>query len=157
MVCIACCFLRHRTNVASTPRPVKKTIPGIMVSQSCGLSVHQNNMNTDVEPERAPDEIASEQMDKCLEPCCYAEAKDEPIEQHESHQHWRYESHFTDTECCTNDTRRMCRSMLNRIRPRLHPRVASTASRPAKFSSFPPCGACRCTKLDTVERHAHSF
>src|SRR6516225_11288183 len=64
----------------------------------------------DVEPERAPDEIASEQVNKCLEPCCYGEAKGEPIEQHDSHQHWRYESHFTDTECCTNDTRRMCRS-----------------------------------------------
>jgi len=53
MVCIACCFLRHRTNVASAPSPVKKTTPGIMVSQSCGLSYHQNNMNTPTLNQRA--------------------------------------------------------------------------------------------------------
>src|SRR5262245_7313148 len=47
-------FLWYRTNVPSAPKLVKKTIPGIIVSQSCGLSNHQNNMNTPALNQRAP-------------------------------------------------------------------------------------------------------
>jgi hypothetical protein len=49
---------------------------------------------SDVKPEGTPDKIAAEQMDKCLEPRCYCEAKGEPIEQRHGHQDYRDWPHF---------------------------------------------------------------
>src|SRR5262249_38821000 len=43
MACIACRFLQWRANAASEPRATKKQAKGMKLSQSCGLSNHQNN------------------------------------------------------------------------------------------------------------------
>jgi hypothetical protein len=48
-----------------------------------------------IKPETGSDEIASEQMHNRLEPRCHCEAKGEPIEQHDAHEYWRYEKHFS--------------------------------------------------------------
>jgi hypothetical protein len=46
-------------------------------------------------PEADPDEFALTQIDDRPEPHPYCEAKGKPIEQHNPHEYWRYEKHFS--------------------------------------------------------------
>ena len=63
------------------------------------------------EPDRASDELKLAQVDDCFEPRPQGEAKSEPKEQNYRNENRSYETHcFTDTACCTSDTRRSCRS-----------------------------------------------
>ena len=55
---------------------------------------------------------------------------------------------LTDTECCTNETLRTCRSTWRNHWPRLRSPAASPALRPTTFSSFPP--TARAAALDAV-------
>jgi hypothetical protein len=97
----------------------------------------EQHEHSEVKPESTPDEIASDQMNKCLEPRPDGEAKGEPIKQHHEHEEYRNGPHFpvpfTDTSYCTNGTRRSCRKPWSMNRPGLHPRAASTAQWRAKF------------------------
>ena len=94
---------------------------------------------SETEIDAGPDEIAEAQVGDRFEPRYDCEAKGKPEEQHYGNENRSYETHcFTDTLCCTNEIQRRCRSRLNRTRPRLRPRAASTAQRPAKFSSSSP-------------------
>src|SRR5262245_12779318 len=105
----------------------------------CALPPKQHP-TANAEPDGSADKIASEQMDKCLEPRGNGEAKGEPIEQHHEHEEYRYRPHFpypfTDTECCTSEIRQTRRSMFDKTRPRPLPPAASTTQRPRLEASF---------------------
>ena len=108
------------------------------------------------EPDAGPGEIADAQMGDRLEPRPDGEAKGEPEEQHHGNENRSYETHcFTDTEYCTTDTRRRCRSTCCRNRPRLRPRAASAAQRPrleASLSSDRPEPKPRDGRLRDIEQ-----
>jgi hypothetical protein len=53
----------------------------------------EQHKHPDVKPERSPDKIAQAQMGDCFELCDYGEAKGDPIERHDGHENWCYETH----------------------------------------------------------------
>ena len=59
------------------------------------------------EPGSGSGKIAEAQMGNRFEPRYYCEAKGEPEKQHHGNEKRSYETHcFTDSACCTSDTRR---------------------------------------------------
>src|SRR5262249_42858106 len=71
----------------------------------------EQHSTANAEPDGAPNELKLAQTDDCSEPSPQGEAKGEPEKQDDGNKKRCYEAHcFTDTWCCTSDTRRSCRS-----------------------------------------------
>jgi len=100
MACIACCFLRHRTNVPSAPKPTTQAEPFSHLSKSQGSGItsepcHQNNIpHPMLNQMLARMKWASEQMADRVEPCDDADVKSDPIERHHEHEEYRDRPHF---------------------------------------------------------------
>src|SRR5262245_19248390 len=94
MDCIAS-FLRHRTNVASAPKPTRTEAPGMKLSRFTWLvEPPKKHPHSDVKPECTSDEIAFEEMADRVEPCDGADVKSTPIERHHEHEKNHYRPHF---------------------------------------------------------------